>query len=89
MLVATSKVTRQGQISVPAEVRRDLGIRTGSELLWDRLDNGDYLIRTKRVTLTDLHVLLGPPKVALTDQELREARQDFLAARFQRPEPED
>jgi hypothetical protein len=36
MLIAKSKVTRQGPISVPVEVRRDLGIRTGSELIWER-----------------------------------------------------
>jgi AbrB family looped-hinge helix DNA binding protein len=36
MLIAKAKVTRQGPISVPVEVRRDLGIRTGSELIWER-----------------------------------------------------
>ena len=30
MLVATSRVMNQGQISVPAEVRKDLGIRAGT-----------------------------------------------------------
>ncbi len=89
MLVAKSKVTRQGQISVPAEVRRDLGLHTGSELVWDRQENGDYLIRPKRITLADVHELLGPPKVRLTERELREARQAFLASRTRRKEPED
>ncbi|MGA9652994.1 MAG: AbrB/MazE/SpoVT family DNA-binding domain-containing protein [Polyangia bacterium] len=45
MLVATSKVTIQGQISVPAEVRKDLGIRAGTELIWDRNEDGDYTVR--------------------------------------------
>lgn len=86
MLVATSKVTNQGQISVPAEVRRDLGIRSGTELIWDRQQNGEYVVRPKRLTLTDLHQMVGPPTVHLTDQEIREARQDFLASRMKRPE---
>ena len=84
MLVAKSKVTRQGQISVPVEVRRDLGIRTGSELIWDRQENGDYLVRLKRFNLEDLHKLLGPSKVRLSDRELREARRAFLASRSER-----
>ncbi|MGN6730352.1 MAG: AbrB/MazE/SpoVT family DNA-binding domain-containing protein, partial [Candidatus Binatia bacterium] len=35
MALAQSKVTAQGQISVPAEVRRKLGIGPGSVLEWD------------------------------------------------------
>jgi len=84
MLIAMSKVTKQGQISVPAAVRRDLGIRSGTELIWDRQDNGDYLVRTKRLTLDDLHELIGTPSVHLTDEDLREARRAFLTSRMER-----
>ncbi|MGH7878609.1 MAG: AbrB/MazE/SpoVT family DNA-binding domain-containing protein, partial [Candidatus Binataceae bacterium] len=35
MSIARSKVTAQGQISVPAEVRRKLGVGPGSVLEWD------------------------------------------------------
>jgi AbrB family looped-hinge helix DNA binding protein len=89
MLIAKSKVTRQGQISVPAEVRRELGIRAGSELIWDRQENGEYIVRPTRATLADLHELLGPPKVRLTDKELRDARKDFAARRADRSAGED
>ena len=84
MLVATSKVTKQGQISVPAEVRRDLGIRSGTELIWDRKENGEYVVRPKRLTLTDLQLVIGIPAVHLTDAELRKARHEFLASRMNR-----
>jgi AbrB family looped-hinge helix DNA binding protein len=84
MLVATSKVTNQGQISVPAEVRKDLGIRAGTELIWDRNEDGDYTVRPKRFTLADLHRMVGPSTVRLTDQELKKARQEFLASRMKR-----
>ena len=84
MLIATSKVTNQGQISVPAEVRRDLGIRAGSELIWDRKENGEYVVRPKRITLTELHQLVGMPAVHLSDEALREARHEFLTSRMKR-----
>ena len=42
MAIAQSKVTAQGQISVPAEVRRKLGIGAGSILEWD--EQGDHVI---------------------------------------------
>jgi AbrB family looped-hinge helix DNA binding protein len=84
MLIATSKVTNQGQISVPAQVRRDLGIRAGTELLWDRNEDGDYTVRPKRLTLADLQRVVGPATVRLTDQELDKARREFLASRTTR-----
>ncbi len=84
MLIATSKVTNQGQISVPAEVRRDLGIRAGTELIWDRRENGEYVVRPKRLTLAELHQMVGKPTVHLSDEELRKARHEFLGSRMKR-----
>ena len=84
MRIATSKVTNQGQISIPSEVRRDLGIRPGTELIWDRKENGEYVVRPKRLTLADLHQMIGKPAVHLSDEEIREARHEFLASRMKR-----
>lgn len=84
MLVAMSKVTNQGQISIPVQIRRDLGIKPGSELIWDRNGNGEYMVRPKRLTLADLHQIVGTPSVHLSDLEIRQARQDFLASRTKR-----
>lgn len=74
MVVATSKLTSQGQISIPAEVRRRLGIRPGAQLVWEENKQGEIVVRPKRYTLDDLHKIMGNPKVHLTLQELREAR---------------
>lgn len=82
MLTATSKLTVQGQISVPAKVRRDLGLKAGSELLWERLEDGSYRVRPKRKTLEDLHRLVGEPAVRLSDEELMEARRSFQDSRL-------
>ena len=84
MRVATSRVTIQGQISVPAKVRKDLGIRAGTELIWDRKENGDYSIRPKRLTLADLPDVVGPSTVRLTDRELQAARREFQDSRAKR-----
>jgi AbrB family looped-hinge helix DNA binding protein len=84
MRVATSRVTIQGQISVPAKVRKDLGIRAGTELIWDRKENGDYSIRPKRLTLADLPQVVGPLTVRLTDRELQAARREFQDSRAKR-----
>jgi AbrB family looped-hinge helix DNA binding protein len=39
-----SKVTAQGQISVPSEVRRQLGLGPGSVLVWEWRD-GEFVVR--------------------------------------------
>ena len=64
MTIARSKVTAQGQISVPAEVRHKLGIGPGSLLEWD--DEGDRVVvrRVGQYTSEELHRALfpSPPK---------------------------
>lgn len=44
MATAHSRLTAQGQISVPAEVRRRLGLIPGSVLEWEERD-GEYVVR--------------------------------------------
>ena len=60
MALAHSKVTAQGQISVPADVRRKLGIGPGSILEWD--EDGEKIVvrRSARFTSQDIHRALFP-----------------------------
>lgn len=55
MALAHSKVTAQGQISVPSNVRRKLGIGPGSVLEWD--EEGDKIVvrRSARFSSEDIH----------------------------------
>jgi AbrB family looped-hinge helix DNA binding protein len=56
MTSATSRVTSQNQISIPAEVRRRFRITPGTELVWEERD-GVLVVRPKRFTLDDLRAL--------------------------------
>ena len=55
MALAQSKVTAQGQISVPAEVRRKLGLGPGSVLEWD--EDGEQIVvrRAGRFSSEEIH----------------------------------
>ncbi len=44
MAIAHSKLTAQGQISVPMDVRRKLGISPGSVLEWEE-EGGKIVVR--------------------------------------------
>lgn len=55
MALAHSKVTAQGQVSVPAKVRHRLGVGPGSVLEWD--EDGDRVVVRKagRYSSQDIH----------------------------------
>ncbi len=55
MRIAESKVTAQGQISVPVEVRRRLGIGPGAVLQWDEADGQIVVRRRGQSSTSDLH----------------------------------
>jgi antitoxin PrlF len=55
MAIAQSKVTAQGQISVPAEIRKKLGIGPGSVLEWDEHEGAVVVRRVGRFSSEDVH----------------------------------
>jgi antitoxin PrlF len=65
MSIARSRLTSQGQVSVPAEVRRRLGLAPGSVLEWNE-DGGQIVVRRAgHYTSEDIHRTLfpeGPPE---------------------------
>jgi AbrB family looped-hinge helix DNA binding protein len=60
MPLAQSKVTAQGQISVPIEVRKKLGVGPGSILEWDERNEEIIVRRAGRHTSADVHEALFP-----------------------------
>ncbi len=58
--IAESRVTAQGQISIPAEVRRRVGVGPGSVIEWD--DDGENVIvrRAGRYSSAEVHQALFP-----------------------------
>jgi len=74
MALAHSKLTAQGQISVPRSVRRKLGIGPGSVLEWDEEGGKIVVRRSVRFSSVDIHRALFPQKApkARTFEEMKE-----------------
>ena len=73
MPIGHSKLTAQGQISVPAQVRRKLGIGPGSVLEWDESGEQVVVRRAGRFTSEDMYRALFPrPPKPRTLAELKE-----------------
>jgi len=86
MTLAHSKVTAQGQISVPAAVRRKLGVGPGSVLEWEQEGNKIVVRRKGKYTFEDLHRKLfpkGPPK-RRTLKEMDEGIRQYMLERYAR-----
>ena len=73
MSIAQSKLTAQGQISVPAEIRRRLGVGPGSVLEWEQAGDSIIVRRATRYTSEDVHqaVFAGGVPTKKTLDELR------------------
>lgn len=86
MAIAQSKLTSQGQISVPAEVRRKLGLVPGSVLEWDETDGAVVVRRVGQFSSEDIHAALfagdAPPPRSLG--ELKDSVRLHLKAKHVR-----
>lgn len=84
MVLAQSKVTAQGQISVPAEIRKKLGIDPGSVLEWDE-QSGEVIVRKAgRHTSLEVHAALfggAKPKLPV---DVKEAIKKRIRRRYAR-----
>jgi AbrB family looped-hinge helix DNA binding protein len=82
MALAHSKVTAQGQVSVPAKVRQRLGVGPGSVLEWD--EDGDQVVVRKagRYSSEDIHrALFSTTPRTRTVQELKAGVRRYLNKR--------
>lgn len=71
MVAAT--VTSKGQITIPIEVRRALGLRTGSRVAFVATDTGSYEIVPETGTVKSLKGIVTRPANPVSLAEMEEA----------------
>jgi AbrB family looped-hinge helix DNA binding protein len=85
MAIAQSKVTAQGQISVPAEVRKKLGVGPGSVLEWDEQGSEVVVRRAGRHSSKDIYLALFPAKTPKKDlPDVKDAIRKYIRKRHAR-----
>jgi len=86
LALAHSKLTAQGQISVPAEVRRRLGVGPGSMLEWDQQGEEIVVRRAGRHTSEEIHRALFPRArpTPRTAEEMKEEVRRYVRGRHAR-----
>jgi len=78
-------ITSKGQITIPVEVRKKLGIKAGDRINFFEDENGKYTFEPKTGSITDMKGILGPsplgyvPTIEQMDDAVLEAvAEDYL-----------
>jgi antitoxin PrlF len=84
--LAHSRLTAQGQLSLPAEVRRRLGVGPGSVLEWDEDEGRIVVRRATRYSSEDIHRALFSRKSPRprTLREMKEGIRKHMKSRSAR-----
>jgi AbrB family looped-hinge helix DNA binding protein len=72
--MSEATVTSKGQVTIPAEIRKALGLSAGERVIFTRLEDGTTVMRAKTRSILDLAGLLKPAigerKVSIDDMNL-------------------
>ncbi len=71
-------VTSKGQITIPAEVRRTLGLKAGSRVDFVRVDDGVYVFVPAVGSITSLEGVIRAPSAPVTLEEMDDAVADAI-----------
>ena|SRR5579862_1175369 len=60
--MSEATVTSKGQVTIPAEIRRAMGLIAGERVIFTQLDDGTIVFRAKRRSIVELKGLLKPAR---------------------------
>lgn len=75
-----STLTAQGQVTVPAEIRRKANLHPGTRFAWEVDPDGNIILKPMRLTLADVAGMFRSAR-PVSDQEIRAAIQEGYARR--------
>jgi AbrB family looped-hinge helix DNA binding protein len=69
--MAESRLTTRGRTTVPAEVRKALGVKPGTRLVWHVMPDGKVLVRAKSKSLLELAGTVESPVKGVTIEDMK------------------
>jgi AbrB family looped-hinge helix DNA binding protein len=73
-IISAREATREGQVTIPRDVRERFGLKAGDKMSWSVLSDGTIVFRPKARRLLDLVGILDkavPPGVHVAIEEMR------------------
>ncbi|MBI5751466.1 MAG: AbrB/MazE/SpoVT family DNA-binding domain-containing protein [Hydrogenophilales bacterium] len=71
--MATATITSKGQVTIPAEVRRRMGLDAGDRIEFIELESGGYAIKPAIDDVRSLKGLLRKPSSSVTVEDMNTA----------------
>lgn len=71
--MSSATVTSKGQVTIPAEVRSALGLRSGSRLMFVSTSPGVFEIRVQSASVRDLKGAVPRPRGPVSLDDMNEA----------------
>ena len=73
--MSEATMTSKGQVTIPVEIRKAMGLEAGERVVFTRLDDGTTVMRAKTRSILDLKGLLKPAakgkrKVRIADMDV-------------------
>jgi len=73
--MSEATMTSKGQVTIPADIRKAMGLNAGERVVFTQLDDGTTVMRAKTRSILDLKGILKPrrstrKKVAIQDMQL-------------------
>jgi antitoxin PrlF len=73
-----SRMTAQGQISVPADIRRQLGLAPGSVLEWQPQGDGFFVRKAGRHSSAEVHAALFGKAPAIAGMPVKDGIRAYI-----------
>lgn len=74
-------ITRKGQVTLPADIRRALKLQEGDTVAF-RIEDGEVRVRPAKATLADGYQSIPALAQPMTDAEIKEIVRNERAARY-------
>jgi len=73
--MSEATMTSKGQITIPAQIRKSMGLQAGQRVVFTQLDDGTTIMRAKTRSILDLRGILkgarsGKRKVRIADMNI-------------------
>ena len=69
----TATITSKGQVTIPLDVRRDMGLAAGDRLDFVRMEDGNYAVIAASCSVKSLKGLLPKPKKPVSLEDMQAA----------------
>ena len=78
-MVAITRLTSSGQLTMPVEIRREMGLKPGDSVLWTKDARGNTIVRRMRYTVEELDGILP----AIDHPSVETDFEDMIAEAFE------